>query len=184
MPPPGWFTWLGQLCTTLGLRVVVVVQVEQDRERAELAARTLGAEVAPWEGTSHVAQERALRNVYGQSRLVIGDRLHGLIMAATEGAIPLGWVPSSSGKIRRHFDAVGFRFASEHEGGDVAELICPDQEMLDAEHTRLTVSVSEARRSLAKLSVDLETLRDATEPEALSRLEDYDVPLGDGAAKG
>ncbi len=160
-PTQAWFDWARTLCADHGLRPVVVIQVRQDAARAAAVAAELGGDVIDWPAASaHDEQERAVREVYRRSLFVIGDRLHGLIIGATEGAIPLGWVESSRGKIRRHFEAVGLTSAGLLEGVPATDLprIHPPAEQEMARDLRR--SVSGARSSLARVGEELERLRD------------------------
>lgn len=115
-PDAVWGEWVKQTAACLELEIVVVIQVQRDTAMATRLADALGGSVAQFEFDDHSSLEAAVRHVYSNCAIVIGDRLHGLIVAATEGAVPLGWVPSSRGKIARHFDVVGFGWAGRWEG--------------------------------------------------------------------
>jgi hypothetical protein len=122
-PDDTWIRWVRMLADDLALTPVVVVQVERDAEAARRLAERLAGRVLEFSSAAdHEHQERLVREMYRRTRLAIGDRLHGLIVAATEGAAPLGWVPSSSGKIARHFRTIGLDFVGEHEGSPAAAL--------------------------------------------------------------
>lgn len=169
-PSPDWIGWARQLCLDHGLSAVVVVQVRQDGERARSLARQLDAEVIDWEpSASHREQEERVRGVYRESLLVVGDRLHGLILGATEGALPLGWVESSVGKTDRHFRGVGLPFVGAHEsrpGRDLPRLSPDDLAPLFEE---LRSGVGDARDSLAAVHRDLGELRHDPRPRSLAR---------------
>lgn len=116
-PDAEWWSWVLRLAERLGLTPAAVVQVRRDGEHAARAASEYGVEVVDWPPSDdHRQQEETVRQAYRRSAVTIGDRLHGLIVAATEGSIPLGWVPTSRGKIARHFDAVGIAFTGQNEG--------------------------------------------------------------------
>ncbi|WP_284249022.1 hypothetical protein [Litorihabitans aurantiacus] len=116
-PDDAWWSWVVALADELGLELTTVVQVRRDQDYALEAAARLGATAVTWPGDSdHAEQEERLRDVYGRSLVTVSDRLHVLVTAATEGAIPLAWVPSAGGKSRRHFDAVDLTFVGRGEG--------------------------------------------------------------------
>jgi len=149
-PSQEWLDWARDLLSALGLSPVVVVQVESDAKRAHSLAAALGGRVLEWpEGVSHDEQEAAVRAVYRECRIVVGDRLHGLIVAATEGAVPLGWVESSRGKIAEHFDPVGLEFVGQQEGDRGPELTAIDEAQLGVWRTTVAEAVAAARAHLA-----------------------------------
>jgi polysaccharide pyruvyl transferase WcaK-like protein len=116
-PDAEWWTWVLELAERLGLKPAAVVQVRRDGDYAARAASEYGFEVVAWpKPDDHRQQEETVRQAYRRSAVTIGDRLHGLIVAATEGSIPLGWVPTSRGKIARHFEAAGIAFTGQYEG--------------------------------------------------------------------
>jgi hypothetical protein len=95
-----------------------------------------------------MAHERHLREVYRQCLIVVGDRLHGLIIGATEGAVPLGWVESSGGKIGRHFLAVGLYYPGEFEGASASSLPALDHPQIEKMRGELGRAVESARGAL------------------------------------
>lgn len=108
-PHPGddWHRVVKATASALGLRITVVTQVERDlRRSAELVSALDGDEV-PWRSGDHRGLEEVLRNVYRSASLVVSDRLHVLIFAATEGAVPASLVESPSLKIPRTLEAAG-----------------------------------------------------------------------------
>lgn len=122
-PSDEWVSWVKRQAETLGLRPAVVVQVKRDLQTAEKLAAELGGDVIGWApGVDHKTQELLVREFYRTTALAVGDRLHGLIVAATEGAVPVGWVESSRGKIGRHFNAVDLTWVGDHEGSPASAL--------------------------------------------------------------
>ena len=105
---PEWIEALRGLERELGLTLTVVVQVKRDSLRAQELARELDCEIVDWSVESHEDQEKKLRYTYRRCEAVVSDRLHVLIMALTEGAVPLGLMEHEDGKIERHFAAAGF----------------------------------------------------------------------------
>ena len=108
-PAPGerWVETVGELAKRLGLEIVLVVQVRRDLPLAKELAAAWGARVLPEGSGAHDEWERQLRRIYSESLVIISDRLHALIMAATEGAVPLAWTDGGSVKVERHFGAAG-----------------------------------------------------------------------------
>lgn len=107
-----WVARLRDLADTLGLRPVVVVPVARDTAPAERLAARLDADFVGFTDGDHVHQEERLRAVYRRSRLVLGDRLHAVVMGATEGAVPVGLTgtPRPGGppdKVARTLEAAG-----------------------------------------------------------------------------
>ncbi|MFF7682022.1 hypothetical protein ACFZA2_04600 [Microbacterium sp. NPDC007973] len=92
-----------------GLGIAVVTQVGRDSPRSQELAAALDAELVDWsDGRTHGEQERLLRDVYRRSALVLSDRLHVLIVAMTEGAVPLALSMGPNYKVGRHFEAIGY----------------------------------------------------------------------------
>lgn len=107
-PSAAWIEAIKTFAKGHQLRLVVVTQVKGDGARSRQIARLECAECVDWKvGDSSQALEGKLRAIYRESAVVVSDRLHVLILAATEGAVPLGLVTNASGKIGRHFDAAG-----------------------------------------------------------------------------
>jgi hypothetical protein len=91
------------------LEIVVVTQVARDEERTSELAALLGASTLAWEpGVTHADQEARLRELFGRAAVVASDRLHVLIVGATEGAVPINLVDQPDVKVARHFDAIGY----------------------------------------------------------------------------
>lgn len=106
-PSEEWLEAVERLARRLSREIVCVVQVQDDEALMRRVADRLGADLVGWGDGDHWSQERRARNAYSQSVLVLSDRLHGLIMAATEGAIPLGWCEATTRKITDHFEVIG-----------------------------------------------------------------------------
>ncbi|MDF2991510.1 MAG: hypothetical protein K0S37_2024 [Microbacterium sp.] len=145
-PTDEWWTWVDDTAERLGLDIAMVVQVRRDGPLASEIATARGYRVVEWSAdATHAEQEELVRRTYRDSRVVLGDRLHGLIVGATEGALPLGWVESSKGKIARHFDAVNLGVVGEHEGAIVAKYPQIDADMVDSMAADLSDAVERAR---------------------------------------
>lgn len=119
-PSQEWFDALRQFAQRRELAITVVCQVARDMPRCRMLAEKLGGQIGPWIEGDFIATERALRELYGRTALAVSDRLHVLIISASEGAVPLCLLDRSEDKIGRHFDAIGFHGSAEHiEGPDV-----------------------------------------------------------------
>lgn len=155
-PSAEWLSWVRRLIETRSLIPIAVVQVEADRDVARRLANDLGGEVLYWDpGVSHAEQEKLVRELYQRCLIVVGDRLHGLVLGATEGAIPLGWIEASRGKIAAHFDAAGLEFVGKFEGKkfeDAPDLSAEDLTQL-ARETAAGIEASQVQ--LAELTVRL-----------------------------
>lgn len=91
------------------LLVTVITQVARDSPRSQELHHALGGELIDWaDAEGHEAQENRLREIYAETALALSDRLHVLIVAAAEGAVPVNLVEAHDPKIGRHFDAIGY----------------------------------------------------------------------------
>jgi hypothetical protein len=109
LPDGAWLDAVRATAATEGLRVRTVVQVREDESRARELAELLGGAFEPWGDTDAVVQEERLRERYAGARLVVSDRMHVLVLAALEGAVPVELVPRPTGKIAAAFAAIGLR---------------------------------------------------------------------------
>ncbi|WP_285240464.1 hypothetical protein [Pseudarthrobacter sp. MEB009] len=155
MPSADWIKWVRGLATQHSLRPTIVVQVSRDNERALELAEALSADIVAWNQEDHSVQEDAARNLYSKTAVVVGDRLHGLIVAATEGAVPLGWIPSSKGKIQRHFRVVNLDWVGKFEGAPATDLPPIDQAKLSQLRLDLSSAVEAARHELQATTAEL-----------------------------
>lgn len=100
-------TMLRELSDELGLRPVVVAQVAADDAPGRALAQQLQCDFVEWGSGDHADIEARVRSVYARTQLILSDRVHGLIIAATEGAIPIPFGFVSAEKARRTLDAAG-----------------------------------------------------------------------------
>jgi len=154
-PSDRWLQSIADAAERLGLRPVVIVQVQRDEVRARELAVRLGAEMVAWAGGDHLSEEARVRSAYRRCRIVIGDRLHALIVAASEGAVPLGWCEAANEKILRHFSVVDAAWVAP--AGDPASQLSsldPDvvRELLDATH----LMMKRARDELASVGATIQ----------------------------
>lgn len=108
LPAPEWFAAIRTIAARRGLSVVAVCQVARDLGRTQQLAEALGGTVGPWYADDYARTERELRALYAHAALAVSDRLHVLVVAATEGCVPLCLLDRQEQKIERHFDAVGY----------------------------------------------------------------------------
>ena len=147
-PSDDWLAWFKALSAELGLIPAIVVQVRRDYLRAQELSSMFGTEYLAWFVDDHSEHEATVRGVYGRSAVVVSDRLHALIFGATEGAVPLGWVESSGGKVRRHFDSWQMNWVGVHEGEAGSALPILDSSQLLDLQGRLQQSVQRLREHL------------------------------------
>ncbi|MEZ3157323.1 hypothetical protein AB1K56_10395 [Microbacterium sp. BWR-S6Y] len=156
--PPVSAEWLDAVVsirTALGLELVTVSQVERDVQRGGQLAESLSGDVHPWHGGDHLAAEADLRSVYRRARVVISDRLHVLIFAATEGAVPL-YLPSiDSAKIPRTMAVVGL--AEHMVSPNDADLVDTVSALAGGQEVVIE-RVEEARSILAELTDSMNSL--------------------------
>ena len=123
LPTAEWISGIRSFADANGLRIVVATQVLPDSPRSIWLADRLGAELQDWDGADHEGQELALRETYRRTALAISDRMHVLIAAYTEGAVPIALLVDRSDKIDRHFQAAGIRDVSvATDGMDAASI--------------------------------------------------------------
>ncbi|PSR41894.1 hypothetical protein C7T36_06535 [Rhodococcus sp. AD45-ID] len=109
-PSRDWFDAVRAILDENNLTPVLVTQVVRDGARSQEIARELGSgtTVFGWTGdTSHAAHESQVRDIYLRSSAVVSDRLHALVLGATEGAVPLPLTVGSSEKLQRTLAVVG-----------------------------------------------------------------------------
>lgn len=137
------------------LEIVVVTQVGRDDERTRELADALNASTLEWaDSVSHADQESRLRDLFRRAAVVVSDRLHVLIVAATEGAIPVNLVAQPDIKVVRHFDVIGYdSFSIVTDGAETSELVSKLHAQ-SARRDELDVAVARARREIVSLTAD------------------------------
>jgi len=151
LPAEPWFEAVRDFAANNGLTIEVVSQVYGDVARSrELAAR-LGAPHDEWAGNYDLAHEDFVREVYDRSRIVISDRLHVLVVAATSGAVPAQLIPSPVAKVAANFRAVGYDLMTLDSAAHTApEMVRFLDEQL-ARHTELEDAFAAAGQELESL---------------------------------
>jgi hypothetical protein len=130
-PSSEWYDAIRLVAERYGLEIWTATQVQVDDERSRRLASVLGAHVLGWDGLGHDQQEARLRALYRRAVVVVSDRLHVLVAALTEGAVPAGLVLDSSGKIALHFAAAGMHDVSFPSAGlGTAELVARIENLL------------------------------------------------------
>ncbi|WP_246306502.1 polysaccharide pyruvyl transferase family protein [Herbiconiux flava] len=154
-PSAEWLTAVRDLSQRLGLDVVAVAQVQRDSDCARQLAADLGGRAVVFDGGSHVEQERIVRDEYRSMQVMLSDRLHGLIMSATEGVVPLAWCEAATEKIDRHLSPVGLGFATVPPGELLTSMSGLDRATVAtlAETTRSSISAASAELSLVRSEV-------------------------------
>jgi hypothetical protein len=125
-PGNGWIEGVRRHAKDTGLHIWTVTQVRGDDERSRRLAADLGGEALTWPpDISHDVQEMRLRELYARTSIVLSDRLHVLIAAFTEGAVPVGSLVRPTDKVDRHFRTIGVEdilvSASGSSAGQVQE---------------------------------------------------------------
>lgn len=107
LPSSDWARSVREFALERGVEIRVAVQVRRDSDAAREIATLLGAEVVEWPSdVDHAGQEKTIRELYRKSRFIVSDRIHALIIALTEGVLPVGVARADSTKIVRTFEQV------------------------------------------------------------------------------
>jgi hypothetical protein len=106
---------LRQLAEARGLEIQVYSQVRRDRGHMEKLAHLLhpGTEPVLFGGETHAEWEAIVRGMFRECAVVASDRLHALVVGATEGAIPLGISNWTTEKVVRTLSPAGFSLPIE-----------------------------------------------------------------------
>ncbi|MBG6213262.1 hypothetical protein RCH23_000864 [Cryobacterium sp. CAN_C3] len=117
-PSAAWLAGVRAVAADNGLEIWCVTQVLRDDDKCGQLAVDLGGQTLRWNGTAHDEQEQRLRALYRRAALAVSDRLHVLVGALTEGAVPAALlVDAKSDKIARHFAAAGLHDVSIASSG-------------------------------------------------------------------
>lgn len=104
-PDATWMATVRYLAKQVSAEIVTFAQVARDAPRAVRLAADLGAVYSAPPSFAHNALEAHIRRLFELSIAVISDRAHALIIAATEGAYPIGSAANPH-KISRLLDEV------------------------------------------------------------------------------
>lgn len=111
-PSDAWVGTIREFADDLALRPVVVAQIARDSPLTEELAARLDCEAVVWLDDDHARQEERLRATYRDSALVLSDRLHAVVIAATEGAVPVALSTGAMDKTTRTLDSAGIHGTS------------------------------------------------------------------------
>ncbi|WP_205683905.1 hypothetical protein [Cryobacterium aureum] len=148
-PSAAWLAGVRAVAADNGLQIWCVTQVLRDDDKCGQLATDLGGEALRWNGTGHDEQEQRLRSLYGRAALTVSDRLHVLVGALTEGAVPAALlVDAKSDKIARHFAAAGLHDVSIVSAGLSAAEIAARLQNLLGRRTAILAGLAEAQDEL------------------------------------
>lgn len=177
-PPEEWLRGVREFARRQGLGIWTATQVHVDDERSIRLAKALGGQALGWDGGAHGEQEARLRELYQRAAVVVSDRLHVLIAALTEGAVPAGLLLDSSDKIERHFAAAGIHDVSVPSAAMTEAEIIEWLERTASRRPELLDRLAEARTQLADAKARLARVlgdRSRAEEPAARRYTAYQV---------
>ncbi|MCU1637207.1 MAG: hypothetical protein JWQ68_2446 [Cryobacterium sp.] len=168
-PSAAWREAVRQSAERRGLQIWAVTQVLRDDDRSARLAEDLGGRSLRWDGTAHDRQEARLRSLYRRAALAVSDRLHILVVAATEGAVPVALTVDSSDKIARHFAAAGIFDITVPTAHRSAQEIAERVDELLARRAQIAEQVVAARVKLQVVRARIgAALGSSLTPESLS----------------
>lgn len=107
-PSEAWLNGLKEYAEKNRLQIAVATQVKRDSECSIRLASDLGALLVDWTpDKSHSEQEAEIRSLYANSAAVMSDRLHVLVVAMAEGAVPVDTSIKGNHKVRNTFLGAG-----------------------------------------------------------------------------
>lgn len=160
-PTAEWVDAVASAADRLKLTVVVVAQVERDNALANSLAERFGGGSVLFSHPDHAEHEEAVRHLYRRSALVISDRLHALIIGATEGASPAAVVVGTPSKVRRTMSAAGYDALGTWDPQDP-----------DVLFSSLQSRIEERGDDLSRLDHARSTIADLTHASVVRRLAD------------
>jgi hypothetical protein len=173
-PYPGreWVEGVRAYAESNGLEIWVVTQVRTDDDRTVRLAETLGGRVLGWEEqTRHDEQERRLRELYARTAIALSDRLHVVIAAFTEGAVPVGSLVVDSDKVDRHFRTIGIEGVSVSATAESAEEVSERLAALAARRADMFDRLLEARTRLRRHRNEIQRMLAGGPPPQVPRAE-------------
>ncbi|GAA1812901.1 hypothetical protein [Nesterenkonia flava] len=159
-PAPAWIEGVRGAAREWGVRVVTLAQVARDAPRAVRLAEALGGEYRLPPSMLHADLDAYAREIFQQSLAVVSDRAHGLIIGATEGAVPIG---SAANAQKIH------RLLAE---ADLGELVGRYEQLpafvgqLAERRAALAPAVDRARVRVAELTRRINEIMDRGAPQA------------------
>ncbi|MEU1971728.1 polysaccharide pyruvyl transferase family protein [Microbacterium sp. NPDC019599] len=157
-PTAEWVQTISWVAEQLGLEPIVVAQIERDGPLAKELADQLGCEALTWLDDNHARQEERLRAVYRESAVILSDRLHAVVIAATEGAVPIALSAGPLDKVTRTLEGAGITGTSIPRGlSDRDEVLAAVQGAL-GRRPEIMAAIAETRSQLAALTDRLRTV--------------------------
>lgn len=151
-PSDQWFETVRNVIENTGLTPHVAAQVRRDNERTQsIAAELDGASWSTWENGDHSDREREMRELFTRAGAVVSDRLHALIIGASEGAHPLGLADGPAEKMHRTLDVVGLGGACVSVSSEGTEAAL-DRALVMLNEVDVRARCTDARRALDALS--------------------------------
>ena len=147
-PTAAWFDAITSIAESRGLKIVTVTQVHRDESKSALLAKKLGGSHVGWDGTDHSSQEKLLREHYSRAVMVVSDRLHVLVAALTEGAIPIALLVDESAKISSHFEAASLPTVTISSREKTAEQIVVEVLSIEDKRELFDTGLAQSRRDL------------------------------------
>lgn len=147
-PSRTWIDAVKAYADAHGLEIWAVTQVHVDDGRTRQLAADLGGSALTWDGLDHDRQEEKLRALYRRTAIALSDRLHVLVAAFTEGAIPVGSLVDDDDKIDRHFRTIGIDGVSVATSGLSADEFVRRMEDLAAQRRSMFPCLLAARQRL------------------------------------
>ncbi len=139
-------TAIREFASQESLTVTVITQVARDSARSKELHAQLGGDLVDWEVVAgHRAQEDRLRDIYLETAVALSDRLHVLIVAAAEGAVPVNLIAEPDTKVGRHFDAIGYHGMTVASADRTSKEILRDLAAQAARTDEVIARVSAAR---------------------------------------
>lgn len=166
-PKAAWFEGVRSYADAENLELWVVTQVSVDNDRSRRLAADLGAQLLEWGHLKdHAEQERRLRALYRRTRVAASDRLHVIIAAFTEGAVPVGLQLDDSDKVSRHFSSIGIDDVALNTSGLSAPELTAALARIGGGRVEKIEKLLDARARLATVRADLTALLTRKQPAA------------------
>lgn len=164
-PSRAWLDGVRAFADGNGWEIWAVTQVRTDDDRTMALAKDLGGQALAWdELTGHDEQERRLRELYSRTAVALSDRLHVVIAAFTEGAVPVGALVEKSDKVDRHFRTIGIDDVSMNAAGDSADEVRERLTALTARRAAMFECLLDARRRLRRHRDDIRRVLSGESP--------------------
>lgn len=163
----GKIALLRQLADRHDLQLQVYSQVRRDREHSEQLARQLhpGTDPILFGNETHAEWELTVRALHRRSAVVASDRAHALIIAATEGSIPLAFSNWPAVKPIAMLRAAGVAVPADADSDGSAESVENFVSAQLADTSAVERPVSSARERIAAARIRLRAIVVDTESD-------------------